>query len=130
MVDWTKLRIDYMIPEYGSELTGESYILEMGFERLHGVDFKKGCYTGQEIVARMFYRSTPKKRLYPLSADMQLAPDAEVADSASEEMIKPLIVAGNALLAQLDIDPASRKITLAGDPSTELTVKEPVYFAK
>ena len=45
-------------------------------------------------------------------------------------MIKPLIVAGNAMLAQLDIDPASRKLTLAGDPSTELTVKEPAYFAK
>ena len=26
------------------------------------IDFKKGCYTGQEIVARMFYRGTPKRR--------------------------------------------------------------------
>ena len=34
-VDWTKLRIDYMIPEYGSELTGESYILEMGLSLIH-----------------------------------------------------------------------------------------------
>lgn len=32
------------------------------------IDFKKGCYTGQEIVARMFYRSTAKKRLHLLSS--------------------------------------------------------------
>lgn len=28
------------------------------------IDFKKGCYTGQEVVARMFYRAEAKKRLY------------------------------------------------------------------
>jgi tRNA-modifying protein YgfZ len=32
------------------------------------VDFKKGCYTGQEIVARMHYRAHAKKRLYHLMA--------------------------------------------------------------
>jgi len=31
------------------------------------INFKKGCYTGQEIVARMFYRGTAKKRLYLLA---------------------------------------------------------------
>jgi len=34
------------------------------------VDFKKGCYTGQEIVARMHYRATAKKRLYRLMANV------------------------------------------------------------
>ena len=36
------------------------------------IDFKKGCYTGQEIVARMFYRSTAKKRLYLLSSSLRI----------------------------------------------------------
>ncbi|NKB32068.1 MAG: hypothetical protein GKR91_03120 [Pseudomonadales bacterium] len=31
------------------------------------IDFNKGCYTGQEVVARMFYRGKPKKRLYLLA---------------------------------------------------------------
>lgn len=33
------------------------------------VDFKKGCYTGQEIVARMHYRGTAKKRLFRASVE-------------------------------------------------------------
>ena len=127
---WIRLEILSGMIHITPTLSEEYTPAQLNYDISGVVDFKKGCYTGQEIVARMFYRSTPKKRLYPLSADVQLAPEAEVADSASEEMIKPLIIAGNAMLAQLDIDPASRKITLAGDPSTELTVKEPAYFAK
>ena len=40
-VDWDALRVDHKIPEMGRELDAESYILEMGFEGLNGVDFEK-----------------------------------------------------------------------------------------
>lgn len=36
------------------------------------IDFTKGCYTGQEIVARMFYRGTAKKRLYLLESSYSI----------------------------------------------------------
>lgn len=36
---------------------------------LHGVDFRKGCYTGQEIIARMQYLGRLKERLYVFHAD-------------------------------------------------------------
>jgi hypothetical protein len=62
-VDWDALRIAHIIPETGIELTPDSYILEAGFERLNGIDFKKGCYVGQEIVARMKHKTTLKKGL-------------------------------------------------------------------
>jgi hypothetical protein len=62
-----------MIPEYGSELTGESYILEMGFERLHGVDFKKGCYVGQEVTARMKHKTELKKGLVRIQSDQNIS---------------------------------------------------------
>lgn len=45
------------------------------------IDFKKGCYTGQEIVARMFYRSTAKKRLSLLSSPTAVEPDDMVSYS-------------------------------------------------
>ena len=35
----------------------------MGFERLHGVDFRKGCYVGQEVTARMKHKTELKKGL-------------------------------------------------------------------
>lgn len=63
-VDWTALRVEHLIPESGSELIpDDSYILEAGFERLHGVDFRKGCYVGQEVTARMKHKTELRKGL-------------------------------------------------------------------
>jgi folate-binding protein YgfZ len=63
-VDWNALRVAHGIPETAIELVpDETYILEAGFERLNGVDFKKGCYVGQEIVARMKHKTELRKGL-------------------------------------------------------------------
>jgi folate-binding protein YgfZ len=52
----------------------EKFIPQMlNMQHTHGVNFKKGCYTGQEIVARMQYRGNLKKHLYLLSAQGKLA---------------------------------------------------------
>lgn len=45
----------------------KALLLENGFEELHGVDFKKGCYIGQELTARTHYRALIKKRLMPVT---------------------------------------------------------------
>ncbi|SOC11156.1 hypothetical protein SAMN05877809_105222 [Rhodobacter sp. JA431] len=64
--DWDALRVAHMIPETGIELTPETYILEAGFERLNGVDFRKGCYVGQEVTARMKHKTELRKGLVRL----------------------------------------------------------------
>jgi folate-binding protein YgfZ len=57
-------RIALGVPESGVELApDDAYILEMGFERLNGVDFRKGCYVGQEVTARMKHKTELKKGL-------------------------------------------------------------------
>jgi tRNA-modifying protein YgfZ len=61
--DWDRVRVEHVIPETGVELTPETYILEAGFERLHGVDFRKGCYVGQEVTARMKHKTELRKGL-------------------------------------------------------------------
>ena len=61
--DWDTLRVAHCIPETGVELTSDTYILEAGFERLHGIDFRKGCYVGQEIAARMKHKTELRKGL-------------------------------------------------------------------
>ena len=59
-----RIRILYCIPEMPIELIPNStYILEAGFERLNGVDFKKGCYVGQEVTARMKHKTELRKGL-------------------------------------------------------------------
>lgn len=67
--DWDALRVAHVIPETGIELTPETYILEAGFERLNGVDFRKGCYVGQEIAARMKHKTELKKGLVQVAID-------------------------------------------------------------
>lgn len=63
-IDWDAIRVAACIPETGIELLpNESYILESGFERLHGVDFRKGCYVGQEVTARMKHKTELRKGL-------------------------------------------------------------------
>ena len=62
--DWNAIRVEHAIPEGGVELIpDETYILEAGFERLGGVDFRKGCYVGQEVTARMKHKTTLRKGL-------------------------------------------------------------------
>ncbi|WP_170325553.1 CAF17-like 4Fe-4S cluster assembly/insertion protein YgfZ [Ruegeria arenilitoris] len=67
--DWDAIRVQHCIPETGIELTPDSYILESGFEALNGVDFKKGCYVGQEVTARMKHKTELRKGLRSVSVD-------------------------------------------------------------
>ncbi|WP_170428792.1 CAF17-like 4Fe-4S cluster assembly/insertion protein YgfZ [Ruegeria arenilitoris] len=67
--DWDAIRVQHCIPETGIELTPDSYILESGFEALNGVDFKKGCYVGQEVTARMKHKTELRKGLRSVSVE-------------------------------------------------------------
>ena len=68
-VDWDALRVSAIVPQSDVELTGDSFILEMGFERLNGVDFRKGCYVGQEITARMKHKTELRKGLAQVAVE-------------------------------------------------------------
>lgn len=61
--DFDRIRVAHCIPETGIELTPDTFILEAGFERLNGVDFRKGCYVGQEVTARMKHKTELRKGL-------------------------------------------------------------------
>ena len=61
--DWDALYVAHCVPQSGIELGPDSYILEAGFEALNGVDFRKGCYVGQEVTARMKHKTELRKGL-------------------------------------------------------------------
>ncbi|MEL7254930.1 MAG: folate-binding protein [Pseudomonadota bacterium] len=61
--DFDAIRVVHCIPRTGVELTEDTFILEAGFERLNGVDFRKGCYVGQEVTARMKHKTELRKGL-------------------------------------------------------------------
>ncbi|MBD0354374.1 MAG: folate-binding protein YgfZ [Rubrobacteraceae bacterium] len=61
-------RIETGIPRFGSDITPENFPAEAGIlER--AVSFGKGCYPGQETVARMHYRGHPNKTLHRLTVE-------------------------------------------------------------
>jgi folate-binding protein YgfZ len=64
------LRLSLGVPDGSRDLPVEKAILlENGFDELHGVDWNKGCYIGQELTARTKYRGLVRKRLMPVEID-------------------------------------------------------------
>src|SRR5690606_30337550 len=72
-------RIRLGVPESGRDYAlGDTFPHEALFDQLNGVDFKKGCFVGQEVVARMQYRGTTRKRVVPVEGDAPLESGAKV----------------------------------------------------
>jgi hypothetical protein len=100
--EWERLRLSLGLPDGSRDLVIEkSILLENGFDELNGVDWKKGCYVGQELTARTKYRGLIKKRLLPVRIDGPTpAPGTVVtyADQEAGEMRSALDGIGLALL--------------------------------
>lgn len=75
----------------------------LNYDVLDGVSFKKGCYTGQEVVARMHFKGRMKERLYVATADTADAPAANtpVVDANGKtvgEVVDALVHDGRCLV--------------------------------
>jgi hypothetical protein len=67
---WDARRLALGVPDGSRDLEVEkSTLMEAGFDELNGIDWKKGCYMGQELTARTKYRGLVKKRLMPVALD-------------------------------------------------------------
>lgn len=98
--------------------TAQQFVPQMlNYEALGAVDFKKGCYPGQEIVARTQYRGTIKRRTYRLLSPTALAPGDEIVHSADPAQPCGLVV--NAAPAETGWEAlAELKITAATEPGS------------
>ena len=76
--DWRWLEVQSGLPIIEAS-TAEKFVPQMlNYELVGGVDFRKGCYPGQEIVARSQYRGTIKRRMFLFDIDGEAAPGQEV----------------------------------------------------
>jgi folate-binding protein YgfZ len=102
---WNTLEVLSAIPRI-VQATQEQFVPQMiNFESVAGVDFKKGCYPGQEIVARSQYRGSIKRRL-------------QLAHLNGEELDKPSVMPGEELFHSKDpTQPAGMVILSAPSPS-------------
>ncbi len=106
VVDWDAIRVAHCIPETGIELIpNETYILEAGFERLNGVDFRKGCYVGQEVTARMKHKTDLRKGFVTVAVEGPAAAGTPIT-AEGREAGRLFTRAGDRAIAWLRFDRA------------------------
>ncbi|MGY6548112.1 MAG: CAF17-like 4Fe-4S cluster assembly/insertion protein YgfZ [Roseinatronobacter sp.] len=117
--DWDALRVAHCIPEAGNELIpNETYILEAGLDRLHGVDFRKGCYVGQEVTARMQHKTELRKGFATVALDAPASPGTEIT-AGGKPVGRLHTCAGHQAIAYLRFDRLSEP-ALAGSARVTL----------
>lgn len=103
--------IGWGIAEGAKDYSANSFFPhEVNFDQLHGVDFKKGCYVGQEVVSRMHHKTEIRKRLVPIETlSKNTLPGAEADILAGDAKIGTLIgAAQNKGIAVLRLDRAAK----------------------
>jgi len=74
------------IPRFGIEMDAETIPQEANLDALGAISFNKGCYTGQEVVARIHFRGHVNRHLRRLRAVSPLAKGDVVVDSTGKEV--------------------------------------------
>ncbi len=90
-LDWHAQLITQNIPSLLPETSEKFFTHELRLTALNMISFTKGCYTGQEIIARMHYRGKPKHLLYRAhcrtSTDLQRGQAIYTAQGADATLV-------------------------------------------
>ena len=109
---WDWLEIQMGIPEI-TLTTQEQFVPQMlNLDILNAINFKKGCYTGQEIIARTHYLGSVKRRTYLAEMASEASPGDKVLDATQSEVGQivravPNLTGSFDVLAELRIDAAA-----------------------
>ncbi|MBL4826405.1 MAG: folate-binding protein YgfZ [Spongiibacteraceae bacterium] len=128
-VAWERLCIRRGLGEVTKQ-TVETFIPQMLNYQLTGeINFKKGCYTGQEIVARMHYRGKLKRHMYRLALDINApAPGTELRTEDGSQSIGNIVNAinnsdsGCEALAVMTIDSTINNTLIIGSNPTPVKI--------
>ena len=126
---WAWLEVAAGVPRIVAA-TAEQFVPQMvNLELVGGVNFQKGCYPGQEVVARSQYRGSLKRRMLLASAPTPLQPGQEVyaADDAQQPagmVVNAAATADGGAIALIELKLAARGQALAagaaGGPAMRL----------
>ena len=116
--DYEAYRIANGVPRGGLDfMYNDAFPHETNMDRLHGVDFDKGCYVGQEVVSRMQHRGTARTRTVRVTLD-GAPPEAGVAVMAGDKSVGTMgSTAGQNGLALIRTD----RVADALEAGTQLT---------
>jgi len=136
---WEAIEIEAGIPSVHDATAGRFVAQMVNLDRLDALDFRKGCYPGQEVIARTRYLGRIKRRMYPLhaiEARQVPAPGAAVLaagrDAPAGEIVRacPHPEGGVVLLAVLRTESADAELVLEdGSPAERLSLPYPLEEA-
>jgi len=112
-------RLALGIPDTG-DLIGQ-FLLDANGEELNAVDFRKGCFVGQEVTARMKHKAAPRRRMLPVDIDGAVPPaGTPLVDQAGTEIGELAGGAHGRAMATIRVDRLTpgAKLTAAGRPAT------------
>ena len=101
------------IPFIGPEQTEQFTPHMLNLDLLDVISFDKGCYPGQEIVARTHYKGATKRRTLRFESDASVAVGDKV-QCDGRDIGEVLNVSGNQLLAVVPVDIADEALTVNG----------------
>jgi folate-binding protein YgfZ len=127
--EYDALRLTLGIPAGSRDLGIEkATLLDNNFEELNGVDWKKGCYVGQEVTARVHYRGLIRKRLLPVRIEGPMPAPGEPVTAGEKEVGEMRSVREGGGLALLRLDALDGGAPLhAGDAT--ITPQVPDWLA-
>ncbi|MEJ2016391.1 MAG: hypothetical protein P8X61_12425 [Limibacillus sp.] len=100
--DYDARRVALGLPDGSRDLeVDKTLLLEAGFDELKGIDWKKGCYMGQELTARTKYRGLVKRRLLPVTYEGGAPEEGAAITQSDKEVGRVRSVAGGRALAEL-----------------------------
>jgi len=101
------MRVALGVPQGGRDYAfGDTFPHEAMFDQLNGVDFKKGCFVGQEVVSRMEHRGTARRRIVGVEGEDPLPPSGTEITAGSTPIGTLGSMSGRCGLALLRLDRA------------------------
>lgn len=115
--DYAAHRISLGLPDSAPDLeAGKTLLLEAGFDELHGIDWQKGCYMGQELTARTKYRGLVKRRLVPITVTEPNPPVGTPVLADGQEVGSLRSSAGLHALAMLQVSALKQPLFIGDQP--------------
>ena len=123
------MRVEAGIPEWGVEMDIETIPQEAVLDDLGAISFDKGCYTGQEVVARIHFRGHVNRLLRLLSSATPLAVGARVIDAAGADVgdvrtsvVSPTRGALAIAMVRREVEPGGEVTVRDGSGDTRATI--------
>ena len=111
------LRVEAGLPEWGADMDIETIPQEAVLDDLGAISFDKGCYTGQEVVARIHFRGHVNRQLRLLTGTAPLAVGARVIDAAGSDVGDVRTSVVSATRGALAIAMVRREVALGSEVS-------------